>query len=185
MQSQRLQNLFTIMEGAFKNIVDWIHSNLHTDLPKYMTESQVYISNNILQVMNDLMKQEVKPHNTHYYIIHHELILLDIFTKKYKYNNDIYASYADLKIEKTPETNPKKLKSNINKPDIDLEKIDFNIDVKANEIDDKNKKKAVHPSGDLIDNNDSNIGDYGAQHERTNQNNRCYTLVENKLQQSP
>ena len=48
------------MEGAFKNMVDWIHSNLHIGLIKYMTDSQVHISNNVLQVINELMNQEVK-----------------------------------------------------------------------------------------------------------------------------
>ena len=60
-QSIRLKNIFTFVEGAFKNIVDWIYSNLHIDLVKYMANSQVYISNDVIQVMNDLIKQEVTP----------------------------------------------------------------------------------------------------------------------------
>ena len=171
------------MKEAFKNIVDWIRSNLHTDLFKYMTGSQVYISNEIIQVMNDLMKQEVKSDVIQCYNIHHELFLLDLFTNGDIYDIDIYASYADWKIEKTPETNPKKLEFNINKPEIDLKKIDFNINVnvKDNEINDKNNKEAVHLSSDLIDDNNNNIEDHGAQHKQIDQHNRFYTLAENKL----
>ena len=68
------------MEEVFKNMIDWTHSNLHIDLIKYMTDSQVYISNNILQVMNELMKQEVKSDSIQCYNIHHESILLGLFT---------------------------------------------------------------------------------------------------------
>ena len=57
-QSRRLKNTFTILEGAFKNIVHWIHSNLQIDLIKYMTVSQVYISDNVIQIINDLVKQK-------------------------------------------------------------------------------------------------------------------------------
>ena len=59
------------MEGAFKNMVDWIHSNLHIDLIKYMTDSQMHTSNNVIQVMNELMKQEVKSDNIQCYNIYH------------------------------------------------------------------------------------------------------------------
>ena len=31
-QARRLKNLFTILEGAFNNTNEWIHSNLHTNL---------------------------------------------------------------------------------------------------------------------------------------------------------
>ena len=40
-------------------MVDWIHSNLHIDVIKYMTDSHVYTSNDVIQVMNELMKQGV------------------------------------------------------------------------------------------------------------------------------
>ena len=60
-QSQRLKNVFIVMEGDFKNMDDQIHSNLYTDLIKYITDSQVHTTNNTTQVMNELMKQEVKP----------------------------------------------------------------------------------------------------------------------------
>ena len=49
------------MKEAFNNKINWIHSNLHINLIKYMADSQVYISNNVIQVINDLIKQEVTP----------------------------------------------------------------------------------------------------------------------------
>ena len=151
------------MKGAFKNMVDWIHSNLHIDLIKYMTDSQVYTSNDVLQVMNDLMKQEVKSGGIQCYNIHHELILFDLFTGNDIYNNDSYVSYADWEIEKTPEANLEKIELDINKPETNLIKIDFNINVNDNEMDNMNNVEAVHSSGDLIDNNNNNIEDYGTQ----------------------
>ena len=45
-----------------------------------------------------------------------------------------------------------------------------------------NDKVAVHPSGDLTNGNDSNIGDHKTPHEWINHINSFYTLVENKLQ---
>ena len=59
-QSQRLKNVFTVVEGFFKNIVDWIHSNLQKDLIKYITDSQPHTSKDIIPVTNKLMKREVK-----------------------------------------------------------------------------------------------------------------------------
>ena len=47
------------------------------------------------------------------------------------------------------------------------------------------KKKVVHPSGDLTDDDYSNIEDHETQHKQINQNNSFYTLVEDKLQPSP
>ena len=47
-----------------------------------------------------------------------------------------------------------------------------------------NNKKAVHPSGDLTNDDYSNIEDHETQHERVNQNNNAYTIAEDKLQSS-
>ena len=60
---------------------------------------------------------------------------------------------------KKPRTNPKKLEHNIDKPETDLKNTYFNINVNDNEIDDKNNEEAVHPSGDLTNDNNNNIGD--------------------------
>ena len=86
-QSRRLKNIFTVVEGAFKNIVDWIHSNLHIDLINYMADSQMSITDDAIQVTNDLIKQEVTLDGIQYYNIHHEPILLDLFT-----NDDLLVS---------------------------------------------------------------------------------------------
>ena len=91
-QLRRLKNVFTVMEGDFKNIVDWIHNNLHIYVTTYMADSQMPITDNIIQVMNDLVKQEVTPDRIKFYNIHYESIILDLFT-----NGDLYdnASYTD------------------------------------------------------------------------------------------
>ena len=69
----------------------------------------------------------------------------------------VYNSCVNWEIEKTPETHPKKLEFDIDKPEIGLKKIDFNIIVNNNEIDDMNSYKVVHPSDDLPDDVYSNI----------------------------
>ena len=55
-QSQRLKNVFTILEGAFKNMNELVRSNLHIDLIKYITDSQVHTTNDTRRVMNELMQ---------------------------------------------------------------------------------------------------------------------------------
>ena len=47
-----------------------------------------------------------------------------------------------------------------------------------------NKEQVVHPSDDLTNDDYNNIEDHGTHHQRTNQNNSFYTLVNNKLQSS-
>ena len=96
------------------------------------------------------------------YSIHHELILLDLFTNGDLYNNDSYTSYVDWKIEKTPETDLKKLEFNINKPKTDLKKIEFNINVNNDAINGMNDKEEVHLNDDLAA---DNIENHGAQHK--------------------
>ena len=91
--------------------------------------------------------------------------------------------YVNEEIEKTPETHPKKLEFNIDNSEIGLKKIDFNIIVNNNEIDDMNNHKIVHPSDNLVDNMCSNINYNNVQQEQTNRNN-SYTLADNKLQLS-
>ena len=66
-QSQRLKNIFTVVEEAFKTMSDWIHSNLHTDLNRYITDSQVHTTNDAIQVTNELMKQGMKLDSIQYY----------------------------------------------------------------------------------------------------------------------
>ena len=100
------------------------------------------------------------------------------------YDNYIYASFADWDIEKIFEANPKKLEFNIDNPETELKKIDFNINVSNDEIDNMNDKEAIHLSGNLTNDYYSNIVDHETQHKRTNQNNNEYTLAENKIQSS-
>ena len=59
-----------------------------------------------------------------------------------------------------------------------LKKIDSNINVMDNEINNMNDKKVVHPSDDLTDDDYSNIEDQEIQPEQTNQNNNFYTCVD-------
>ena len=54
-QCRRLKNLFTIVEGDFKNMSDWIRSNLHKDLIKYITGSQMHTTNDARRTMNELI----------------------------------------------------------------------------------------------------------------------------------
>ena len=56
-QSQRLKNVFTVLEGSFKNIDEWIHSNLHTDLIKCIFDSKVHKTSNTRRTANELIKQ--------------------------------------------------------------------------------------------------------------------------------
>ena len=78
---------------------------------------------NTIQVTNELTKQKVKPDSIQCYNIHLESILSDLFTESDIYYNYSHTSFADWDIEKTPETNPKKLQFNIDKSKIDLKQI--------------------------------------------------------------
>ena len=122
-----------------------------------MLDSQVFIIEDVIQVVTDFVKEEVTPDGIQCYNIHHESILLAIFTNGDLYDNDSYAFYADWKIEKTPETDPKKIEFDIDKPETDLKKTEFNINVKDNEIDDLNNKEVVHHNNDLADDNNTII----------------------------
>ena len=72
---------------------------------------------------------------------------------------------VDWEIEKSPATHPKKLEFNIDKPEAGLKKIDFNITVNDDEIDDLNNNKVIHPSDDLTADDYSNIEDHKFQQE--------------------
>ena len=105
----------------------------------------------------------MKTAGVQYYNTHQELILSNIVTKNNIYNNYSYASCVNWEIEKTPETNPKELEFDINKPGTDLKKVDFNINVIDNGIDDMKDKKVAHPSDSLSNDNFSNIKDHKIQ----------------------
>ena len=148
----------------------WIRSNLHPDQTKYVTNLEVDATNNARRATNELINQRVNTDGVQCYITHQESILLDLVTESDIYNNYSYASCVNWEIEKTPETYPKKLEFNINKPETDLKKKDFNMNVNNHKIDDMNDKEVVHPSDDLPDDDYSNIENNETQHEQTNQN---------------
>ena len=134
-QSQRFENISTVLKGALKNTIKWMNSNIHIDLIRYVTDPQDPATTNTRRAKNELIYQGVKTEGVQYYNTHQESILLNIVTESDIYNNYSYTSCVDLEIEKTPETHPKKLESNIDKPETGLKKIDFNIDVNNDEID--------------------------------------------------
>ena len=59
-QSQRLRNIFKVLEGAFNNMNDWVSNNLHTGLIEYVTDSQVHTTNNARRATDKMMNQGVK-----------------------------------------------------------------------------------------------------------------------------
>ena len=97
------------------------------------------------------MKQGVKPDSMQYYNIHKESILSDLVTRSDIYDKYSYASFVDWENEKRSEAHPKKLEFNIDKLEIDLKMIDFNINVNDDGIDDHERQKVVHLSDDLTD----------------------------------
>ena len=103
------------------------------------------------------MKQGVKPDGIQYYNTHQESISLDLVTVRDIYNNYSYEKCVDWKIEKTPEAHQKKLEFIIDKPETGLKKINFNINVNNDKIDDTNDKEVVHPSDNLTNDDYNNI----------------------------
>ena len=91
---------------------------------------------------------------------------MDLVTESDIYDNYSYTSCVDWEIEKTTEAHPKKLKFNIDKPETDLKKIDFNINSCDDKIDDINNKETVHPDNDLTDDDYSNIEDHNSKRWR-------------------
>ena len=130
------------------------------------------------------MKQGVKIDGVQQYNSHQESNILNIVKESDIYDIYSYAPFVNLEIENTPETHPKKLEFNIDKPETDMKKIGVNININDNKIDDMNDEEVVYSSDDLIADNHNNIEDHETQHERTNRNNSFYTLVDNKLQSS-
>ena len=128
----------------------------------------MHTTNGDRRATNELMIQGVKTDGIQYYTTYQESILLDLVTESDIYNHYRYASCVDWEIVKTPKAHPKKLKFNIDKPETDLEKIDFKINVNDDEIDDMKDEEVVHLNNNLIDDDNSNIEDHENQHEQTN-----------------
>ena len=94
--------------------------------------------------MNDKpSNQGVKTANDQCHNTHQESIILNTVTESDIYDNYSFTSLINWKIEKTPETYSKKIEFNIDKPEIGLKKIDFNIITNNDEIDDMNDDKIV------------------------------------------
>ena len=74
-----------------------------------MVYSQVSITEDVIQVVNDMVKQEVTPDRIQFRNIQHESILLDLFVDDDLYDDDSCVSDADWKIEKKPERDLKKI----------------------------------------------------------------------------
>ena len=81
---------------------EWIYNNLHTDLIKYITDSQMYTTNNTRQTTNELTNKGLKTDSVQYYNTHQGSILLDLVTGSDIYNNYSHVSCVDWKIKKTP-----------------------------------------------------------------------------------
>ena len=117
-------------------------------------------------------------HNTH-----QESILTNTVIGSDIYDNYCYTPCTNWEIEKTPETHSKKLEFSIDKPETGLKKIDFNIIINNDEIDDMNDDKMVHPNDDVADDIYNNIDCHNVKQKQTNHNS-LYTLVDNELQLS-
>ena len=83
------------MDEAFENIVDWVRNNLYLDLTNCTVYSHVSIPKDVIQVVNDMGKQEVTPDGIQFRNIYHKSILLDLFANHDLYDNDIYTSDGD------------------------------------------------------------------------------------------
>ena len=127
------------------------------------------------------INQGVKTANNQYYSTHQKSILLYTVTESDIYNNYRYTSCVNWEIEKTPETHPKKLEFNIDKPETGLKKIDFNIINNNDEIDDMNNNKMVYPSDTLTNDMYNNIDYQNVQQEQTTHNS-LYTITDHELQ---
>ena len=117
-----IQDCIHLCERFFENIVNLVQHNLYLDLTNYIVNSHASIPKYVIQVVNDIEKQEVTPDRIQFRNIYHKSILSDIFADNDLYDKDSYASDPYWKIGKEPETN--------------LKKIGFDINVNDNEIDD-------------------------------------------------
>mmetsp|Transcript_55032 Transcript_55032/g.61536 ORF Transcript_55032/g.61536 Transcript_55032/m.61536 type:complete len:406 (+) Transcript_55032:52-1269(+) len=182
-QSRRFKAMLTILKVVSKNTNEWICMNLGTTQANYTTNSLVHATTDA-RIMNDKpSNQGVKTANDQCHNTHQESILSNTVTESDIYNHYSYTSRINWEIEKIPETYSKKIEFIINKPEIGLKKIDFNIINNNNEIDDMNDDEKVHPSDDQADNMYNNIDHQTAQQKQTNHNS-LYTIANNEIQSS-
>ena len=164
-------------------MIKWLDISLPTDLNNYNTDHQEHTTNDTRRAKNKLIDQGMKTANVHYYNTDQESIILNIVTESDIFNNYSYNSCVNWEIEKTPETRPKNLEFGIDKPETGLRKIDFNIIVNNDEINDMNGNTIVHPSDGLTDDICSNINYHDVQ-QKQNNHSSLYTLADDKLQLS-
>ena len=108
------------MERFLKNVTEWLNSNSHIILTKYITDHQEHTDNDTDNDRYKLINQGVKATNIQYYTTHQKLILLNTVTESDIYNSYSYISCVNWEIEKTPKTHLKKLEFNMDKPEIGL-----------------------------------------------------------------
>ena len=144
-QSRGFKAISTFVGKAFENIVDQVRINLHLDITNCTIDSHVSIPEDVIQVVNDMGKQEVTLDGIQFCNIHHKSILLDLFVDNDLYDDNIYVSDAEQKITK--------------KPGIDPKKIEFNIDVNNNKMDDLYNKGEIHLNDGLADDKNIDIED--------------------------
>ena len=124
-------------------MIELLDISLPIDLTNYNTDHQEHITNNTRKTKNVLIHQGVKTTNVQYYNTGQELILSNVVIESDIYDNYSYTSWVNWEIEKTSESYPKKLEFVINKPETGLKKIDFNIIVNNDEIDDMNNNNII------------------------------------------
>ena len=155
------------MDGSFENIVDWVRSILHLDLTNCTVDSYMSIPKDVIKVVNDMGKQEITSDRIQLRNRHHKLILLDLFVDNDRNDDDSCASDTDQKIGKNLETY--------------LMKIELDMDIDNNEINDLNDKDAVHLNDGLAVDYNIDIEDSRVQHKQDDQHNHFGIPVENKL----
>ena len=84
-----------MLKRVLKNTIDWIRSNVHTEVIKYITDSQLHTTINTRRATDELMKQGVKTDGIQYYNIHQGLFISDLVTESDIHNNYSYTPVAD------------------------------------------------------------------------------------------
>ena len=161
-------------------MIEWLDVSLPTDLTNNNTDHQEHTTNDTGKAKNELINQGVKTTNIQYYNTDQESMLSNIVSESGIYNNYSYTSCVNWEVEKTPEPHQKKLEFNIDKHEIGLKKIDSNIIVINNEINDINDNKIAYQSDDIADDVYYNIDYHNVQQEQTNHDS-LYILANNKL----
>ena len=76
-------------------MIEWLDSNPHTYLTKYITDHQEPTNNGTGKEKYNLINQGVKTTNDQYYITHQKSILSNTVTESDIYINYSYTSYVN------------------------------------------------------------------------------------------